>query len=464
MDKFIAPSVNIAAVNRFFDKMKEKDFEIHTLEVFKNGETKLRIALPPYSCTDTPEVYSLSKTFTSTVVGIAVDKGFLSVEDYVLKFFPEIETDCEHFHKLKVKHVLSMNTGQGGGIMWEMLLSDNALKSFFSFNPAYEPGSYFTYNTGATCLLGMIVSRATGMDFFDFAAENLFYPMDMHNVYWLKCKDGSCQCGSGIHISSDDTMKFFRMYLDKGIWNGKRIISESWIAEATSPVPGNTHKGTQEWVNQYGYQIWLQENGIYRGDGALGQLGIVIPEKNAVVVMQSHLVNPPYAIDAAIELVSELDGNEEGTVCDYSFPPYERSDKLPCINRIYRLKENPQDLRSVHLVVNDDGATLSFTDGGGNIINLNAGNGYWRESSFTAKNMTPYLKELPPNEMYELLRTAACVKAEEDKLVFRIRYLSNPHTEHCNISFTEDTLDICISLAFINGYEPCKNFSGTRIG
>ncbi|MBR5453875.1 MAG: serine hydrolase [Clostridia bacterium] len=462
MEKFIAPSANTAAVNRFFHKMKEKGYEVHTLQIFKDGETKLRIAQSPYSCTDTPEVYSLSKTFTSTVMGIAVDKGFLSVEDHVLKFFPEIETDCEYFHRLKVKHVLSMNTGQGGGIMWEMMMSDNALKSFFSFNPAYEPGSYFTYNTGATCLLGMIVSRATGIDFFDFAAENLFYPMGMHNVYWLKCKDGSCQCGSGIHISSDDIMKLFRMYLDKGIWNGKRIISESWIAEATSPTPGNTHKGTQEWVEQYGYQIWLQENGVYRGDGALGQLGIVIPEKNAVVVMQSHLINPPYAIDAAIELVSELDGDGNETADDYSFPPYVRAD-LPHIDRIYRLKENCQDLRSAHLSVGDDGASLSFTDGGGNIITLNAGNGCWKKSSFTAKNMTPYLKELPPNDVYEPLRTAACVKKEEDRLVFCVRYLSNPHSEHYKISFTEETLDICISLAFIEGYEPCKYISGTRV-
>lgn len=463
MENFISSSVSTAALKRFFEKIKQKDYEIHALEIFKDGEIKLRLAQSPYSCSDTPEVYSLSKTVTATVMGIAADQGFLSPEDYVLKYFPDIETDCEYFHRMKIKHLLSMNTGQGGGIMNHMLTSDNAPKSFFSFNPAYEPGSYFTYNTGATCLLGIIVSRAVGMDFFDYAAENLFYPLDIHSAYWLKCCDGNYQGGTGLHISTDDIMKIFRMYLDGGIWNGKRILSESWIKAATSPVPGHTHKGTQEWVSQYGYQIWLQENGIYRGDGALGQLAIVIPEKNAIVVMQSHLLDSPYAIKAAVELIDEIDSDESADIGSLSFTPYEKSDSLPALDRIYRLESNHQDLRSVHLVSGDDGITLSFCSGDGKIINLNAGNGEWKYSAFSAKNMTPYLKVFPPVDTSEEIRTAACVKEKDGKLQLIVRFLSNPHSEYYTVTLTEETVNIHIALAFINGYEPTKDLNGTRI-
>jgi len=100
-------SFNSEAVARFYRKMAALGNEIHTLQIWQHGKKVLRIAQEPYGCTDAREVYSLSKTFTSTVVGIAADRGLLSPEDPVLKFFPEITTEEPRFHAMKLRHLNS---------------------------------------------------------------------------------------------------------------------------------------------------------------------------------------------------------------------------------------------------------------------------------------------------------------------------------------------------------------------
>jgi len=450
LDKYIAPSVSVAAINRFCEKMREENCEIHTLQIYKDGRLMVRMSFPPYSCTDTPEVYSLSKTFTAAVVGIASDRGYLSADDYVLKYFPEIKTDCEYFHRMKIKHVLSMNTGHARCVMPEMAFSENAANGFFSVEPEFEPGTHFTYNSGATCLLGMIVSRATGMDFFDFASANLFYPLGIHNVSWGCCHDGSCQCGTGLHISSDDISKLFLMYLGGGIYNGKRILSEEWINESTLPISDTSANRKRDNSVGYGYQLWMNSQDGYRGSGSFGQLGIVLPARNAVVVITSMVSDMQVELDGISELMDDLErnGNEESK--DYSFPPHGKID-LPDVNNIYKLSENAQGFETLHLTVDEDGVSMHFSyrDNFGyrdkSIVTLNSGNGRWLESSFSAQCMTSFITEIMPDYIPEKLRVASCVESFDGKLVLCMRYLTNPHTEYYNISYNDDELDIYVS-------------------
>ena len=460
MDKYIAPSVSVAAVNRFYRKMKEKDCEIRTLQIYKDGELMVRIAQPPYSCSYAPEVYSLSKMFTSTVVGIASDLGYLSSDDYVLKYFPEIETDCEYFHKMKIKHALSMNTGHAECIMAKMSLSDDAVKGFFSVEPQFEPGTHFTYNTGATCLLGIIVSRATGMDFFDFASAHLFHPLGIHNIRWSRIKDGNCMCGAGLHISSDDISKLCLTYLNNGVYGGKRILSEEWIKEAAQPISDSTGNGTEDWSSGYGYQLWINYRDGYRGDGAFGQLGMVLPDHNAVIAVQAVVSDMQTEVDGVMELLESFDSTDKEEPEDYAFSPCEKV-ALHEADMIYRLDKNNPGFGTAHLVSGENGVSLSFSDAEGNIVTINAGNGCWLESSFVAKNMTTFLTDLMPVDIPEPLHAVSCVKSSGDKLVLCLRYLSNPHIEEYNITFDEDSLDIYVALGI--RHEEDRHITGKRI-
>ena len=115
----------------------------------------VRIAPAPYRATDKREIYSLSKSFCSTAIGFLCDEGKLSVEDRIVDLFPDKlpETVSDNLRKMRLKHVLSMNTGHRSCVMNHMIHSDDAPKAFLAQEVAFEPGTHFAYNTGATCML-----------------------------------------------------------------------------------------------------------------------------------------------------------------------------------------------------------------------------------------------------------------------------------------------------------------------
>lgn len=454
---FIHEKINKEALNIFFDRMTKSNNEIHNIQIYINNECMLRYAQIPYTCTDVREVYSLSKTFTSTVVGIASDMGLLSVEDYVLDFFPEIETENKYFKMLKIKHVLSMNTGHERCVMSEMRLAENSVEGFFSVEAKFEPGTHFTYNTGATCLLGAIINRVTGKHFFDFACEKLFYPLGIYDISWSKCHDGNCQCGTGLHISNDDIIKLGLMYYNNGIYNGKRILSEEWIKSATSAISDNSQNGTHDWSSGYGYQIWVNEKDGFRGDGASGQLCVVAPKYNAVVAVQAMCSNMQDELDGIFELLENIEDNKDSIV-EWNFEPLPFKKIENKIDKIFKLDNNPADLRTLHITLNNDILKLSFSDGNG-IQTILAGNGKWIKSEFFAKHMIPTLFTIMTTEYYEKIKTIGSFKTEDGKIIMCVRYSINPHTEYFEIEISEEKLKLDI----LSNYrtEELKHFTGT---
>ena len=265
MEWFVDAEINQDALNDFFEGMNRSKFEVHTMQIYRGDRRILRLAQEPYSCTDPREVYSLSKMFTSTVVGIAVDHGLVRTEDRLVDIFGR-KNASEKMSHMTLKNLLSMNTGHDRCVLPEMEAARDSVEAFFGVEPLYEPGTHFTYNTGASCLLGSVVERVSGRDFFDYACENLFYPLGITDVSWRRCADGRCYGGTGLYASNDDIMKLGRMYKNGGVYHGRRILSSEWIAEASSYVSDNSSNGTPDWCSGYGYQIWLNSRGGYRGD------------------------------------------------------------------------------------------------------------------------------------------------------------------------------------------------------
>ena len=444
---FVSPRVSVKAVNKFFKTISSGIGEIHAVEIYQNDGLLMRISPAPYQPTDKREIYSLSKSFTSTAIGFLCDEKKLSEEDYIKDIFPDKlpEKVSENLEKMQIKHILSMNTGHDSCAMSEMVQSGDAARAFLAKEVKFEPGTHFVYNTGATCMLSCVTERITGMKLLDFLTWKLFMPLGISGVRWNSVPDGTNEGGCGIHVSCDDIAKLGLLYLHKGVWNGKRILSEKWVETATHQVSDNSGNGTPDWCAGYGYQFWMNSREGFRGDGAFGQLCIVLPERNMVVAVQAELGDMQAEIDAVMELVYHLYDNDEPEpliLPDYT--PAESKQLLSGLEgKYYKLEKNPMGWSGVYFIYDSSEAAVSAVfSNGTDQYTVKAGSGRLIESYINVKNLTPKLLGLMSAEDVETNRLASSYRAEEGKLIINSRVLNTPHKMEITFISEADKLRI----------------------
>ena len=241
----------------------------------------------PYEAEAPHSLYSLSKSFTSTAVGIAIAEGKLSLDDEVLKFFPEDAPadPSKNLKSMRVSDLLRMSTGQQS----EPPRTPNQpwTKTFLAQAVPFKPGTHFLYNTSATYMLSAIVQKVTGETVLAYLKPRLFEPLGIEHPTWEASPQGISAGGYGLSIRTEDIAKFGQLYLQKGKWKGKQLVPEAWVDAATARQTSNGSAPNSDWDQGYGYQFWRARHGAYRGDGAFGQYCVVIPDQDAVVVITS---------------------------------------------------------------------------------------------------------------------------------------------------------------------------------
>lgn len=242
--------------------------------------------------------YSATKSFTSTAVGIAIDEGIISLEDQVISFFDEEvpENPGERLKALKIKHLLKMAMGHGAGYLmadssWgttprEEVEEKNWVKYCFERPMPYNPGDKFVYDNSCAYILGVIVQKVTGETLVDYLMPRLFEPLGIEKPTWEVCPMGYNFGAGGIFLKISDLCKLGELYLNKGNWNGRQIVSEKWVKEASIKHIDTDSKG--DWCRGYGYQFWRGKHDSYRADGKYGQYSIVIEDKKAVIAINAH--------------------------------------------------------------------------------------------------------------------------------------------------------------------------------
>jgi CubicO group peptidase (beta-lactamase class C family) len=247
----------------------------------------------PYAPTTPHILYSLSKSFTSTAIGLAAAEGKLSVDDPVLKFFPE-EAPAEpsaNLRAMRVRDLLRMVTGHQTeaalfGAVDSSMRSASWVKRFFAHPVAFKPGTHFLYNSPATYMLSAIVQKTTGQSVNDYLTPRLYEPLGIAKPTWVSSPEGINAGAYGLSVRTEDIAKMGQLYLQKGMWNGKQIIPAAWVAEATARQTSNGSAPTSDWDQGYGYQFWQSRHG-FRGDGAFGQYMLILPQYDAVVAITS---------------------------------------------------------------------------------------------------------------------------------------------------------------------------------
>ena len=276
------------------------DKEIDTMNSFilvRHGHVVAEGWWAPYD-RDTPHVlYSLSKSFTSTAVGLAVAEGKLNLDDQVIKFFPEEapKDPSVNLRAMRVRDLLRMNTGNQAEapirVDDQSKKTDTWVKTFLTHSVPFKPGTHFLYNSPATYMLSAIVQKVTGMTVLEYLRPRLFDPLGFKDPVWISSPQGITAGAYGLSVRTEEIARFGELYLRQGMWNGKQLIPASWVREATSMQTSNGSAPTSDWDQGYGYQFWRSRHNSFRGDGAFGQYCMVIPELDAVVAITSGVRN-----------------------------------------------------------------------------------------------------------------------------------------------------------------------------
>jgi CubicO group peptidase (beta-lactamase class C family) len=281
-----------SSIRAFLSAANASDITWHSFMLVRHGKVIAEGWWHPFASTYVHSLYSLSKSFTSTAIGLLVKEGQLDIHSPLLSFFPNDAPDqaSENLRQMTVRHLLMMNTGHDADTMPKMkAASETWTRTYLAQPVPLAPGSHFLYNTGNTYMLGAILHQVTGKTLQEYLGPRFFQPLGITGYDWETSPQGLNTGGYGLRVKTEDIAKLGQLYLQKGNWNGKVILPENWVQEATS-FQTTSQTGNADWSQGYGYQFWRCTHGAFRGDGAYGQYCIVMPELDAVlaVTSQSH--------------------------------------------------------------------------------------------------------------------------------------------------------------------------------
>lgn len=397
-----------AAIMQFIQDAEQSIHELHSVMIIRHGCVAAEGWWAPYAPGRPHMLFSLSKSFTSTGIGLAAAEGRLAVDDPLISFFPE-DAPAEvstHLAAMKVRHLLSMATGHAVDTLDRVAQAEdgNFIKAFLALPVEHDPGSFFCYNNGATYMLSAIVQKVTGMRLVDYLTARLFEPLGIEDASWDLSPQGINMGFSGLHIKTEDIARLGLLYLNKGAWQGQQILPETWVTAATSVQVSNSSEPSPDWSQGYGYQFWRCRHNAFRGDGAFGQFCIVLPEFDAVVAITSGVADMQAVLDLfwkdilpafqprELPANPEERGNLEHKLANLTFLPPPGLDSSPeaagVTGRLYNLLPNPLEIDQVRFDFTLSESTLTLRDKTGE-HQVQCGNGAWLEGETTLLEHRP---------------------------------------------------------------------------
>jgi CubicO group peptidase (beta-lactamase class C family) len=278
--------MNTTKLNEFSEFMET--YDLHGMVIIRNGVLIYERYYPSshytYSIFSKHKTYSVTGGFTATLVGIAIDKGFITSKNQkVLDFFPNrtfLNTDSRK-KTITIENLLTMRSG----IRWAaedtlyMVASPDSVQYTLDQPMEAQPGTEFDYNQGASHVLSAIIEQTSGLSTADFAMQYLFEPLDIESsdVVWQTDQTQNVFGFMGLHLTPRNMAKLGQLYLDNGKWNGNQIVSEDWIQDAITEHTSQPSIG-------YNWKLFSDYYKLYGKDG---QEIIVVPDHNLVVVFTS---------------------------------------------------------------------------------------------------------------------------------------------------------------------------------
>lgn len=280
--------------------------------VIQNDSVKYEEYWDDWTPNTPSNIFSCTKSIVSILIGIAIDEGYIkSVNQSIGDFLPSFNKEPEN--KITIRNLLTMSSGSTWSESYSSPFSittkgyygDNLREVVMNIKAKEEPGKVFEYRSGDTQLLSFILEKATGITISKYAEEKLWKPIQANNpaLWSLDKKNGDEKAFCCFNTNARDIARIARLILNKGKWNGKQIVSEKYLTEATTPARDLINEDKNGQLDYYGYQFWIIErNGemIPYLRGLKGQYVYAIPSKNAIIVRLGHLrdvYDGPISID-----------------------------------------------------------------------------------------------------------------------------------------------------------------------
>ena len=447
--------ISSANVEKLIRKLNQRGLAIHSLLMMKGDKLFAEYYWAPFHKDRTHRCYSQTKSYTAVAIGLLEEEGKLSLDDPISKYFPEkIHSELEeHLKKQTIRQMLTMTT-VGECAKWFDTDYQDRTELYFNHNRDKDlrpAGTIWEYDSAGSQVMANLVDKLAGMPLFDYLNEKIFKHLGtFKHAYMLKTRNGDSWGDSAMVCTPRDTVSFARFVLNYGWWNGKRLMNEKYLKEATSAVVDNTEFGSPVWMNGYGYQIWHTEMDGFAFYGMGSQYCISIPSLDLIFALNADTQGYPHANDVILgyffDLIAECMKKgriAENPVAYRSLCEATRNLKLYAINgkedspfrktvngKKYVCSENPMGLKSFSLEFSEDGksGTLRYENEQGE-----------KELPFGInENSFGYFPELGYSDMNGGVRTTNGYKyrcavsaawREEQKLVIKVqiidKYLGN---------------------------------------
>ncbi|OLT01940.1 serine hydrolase [Pseudonocardia sp. CNS-004] len=388
------------------DRLEARSVECHSIMVVCRGRVVAEGWWAPYSAERPHLLYSVTKSFTSVAVGLAIADGLLSPDDRVVDVLPDhVPVDVsEQARRITVHHLLSMTAGHVEDSLdeaWRLEPRD-LVKGFLRVPFPEAEGTRHAYDNATTFVLARMLERVAGVGLPEFLDERLFGPMGVDHAEWDRVASGAAFGFHGLHLTTEAVAAFGELLLRGGRWGERQLVPREWVELATrrhvETLPPADEAGNPDFLCGYGYQFWMSRHG-YHGNGSFGQQCVVVPSHELVVAVTSGHSNADSPAQAVLDAIWEfllpaVDG-AGGTGGDGS------PDDVILAERLRRLSFTPVPgsaepglLVTARLDASAEGSALPDgttvvvdpVDGGwllrlGSSLDIEAGHGRWRESS-----------------------------------------------------------------------------------
>ncbi len=465
---------------KFLEKAEDNGIMLHSVLMMRKGHVVAEGYYAPFTKDSLHRIYSVSKTFVSTAIGLLADEGRISLDDKVCSYFRDKLPDNPHpwildmtIHDLLIMatpHVTPTYKPEDKDWAW----------TFFNTEPSHPPGTVFNYDTSGTYILNVLVERVNGKPFLEYMKDKMLRELGFSEEAWcIKAPEGNSWGGSGVICTTRDIARLALVYMNHGRIGGKQYLSEEYVKAATSRQIDNMTSGHRDYMhgNGYGYQIWMLKDGAYAFVGMGMQLAVCSPKHDFLFVgtgdtqgslqvysgifelLWSEIVeklhSDPLPEDEAsarrleeklraLRVVNPLIGKS-------SSPWQEKID-----GRTYALKSNPMGIDRLRVEFNGNIGTLVI-ETRGQEKRISFGMEEYVEGFFPQTNYYGDTIGTPKGEMYKCMAVARWT--QENKLVIRC-YIIDDYFGNLTITlgFKDKELGLCMTKTaewFLEEYEGC---------